>query len=393
MLLGATVNSLAFADQSTLALNDMKLPTPTFSADTNGSVTPKSDWSYVRSNGLPAKGVNGTRTTNYMQTQPDARDLVSLTAVPAAKEFWLRMGALSIESTWTASTDSIGTKTIAEFIGADGKVISAIKLGVSSNVVTITYNVYDATGTVVVTSTVATTPQTAYPKDSYGNYAIDIRVLLDSVAGYVQVYNTSAALLGEVLGRTLFDTTMPVTVGLACPFPFVEPDMRAQVAYTILSTTQTFGMYALPLLTKAAGIHSDMLSGDYNNFTEHKTTALPATPIKLEASTGQSKAVDFKYNSLADIGLPANFTLDAVVLKGLFTAVNTDGSVVPTKLTLSTDGVTFTNVATANVVPNLELASGLYQTKSVLLTTNPVTSTAWSVSDLNNFYAGFKLEV
>lgn len=393
MLLGATVNSLAFADQSTLALNDMKLPTLSFANSTNGTVTPKSDWSYVKSNGLPAKGVNGTRTVNYMQTQPSARDLVSLISVPAAKEFWLRMGALSIDSTWTASTDSISTRTIAEFIGADGKVISDIKLGVSSNTVTVTYNVYDASGTVVLSSTVATTAQTTFPKDSYGNYAIDIRVFLDSVAGYVQVYNTSATLLGEVLGRTLFDTTMPVTVGMACPFPFVEPDMRAQVAYTILSTTQTFGMYALPLLTKEAGIHSDMLSGDYNNFTEHKTATLPATPIKLEASTGQSKAVDFKYNSLTDIGLPANFTLDAVVLKGLFTAVNTDGSIVPTKLTLSTDGVTFTNVATANIVPNLELASGLYQVKSALLTTNPVTSTAWSVSDLNNFYAGFKLEV
>ena len=152
-------------------------------------------------------------------------------------------------------------------------------------------------------------------------------------------------------------------------------------------------MYALPLLTKAAGIHSDMLTGSYTALTEHKTFETLATPIKLEASAGQTKYADFKYTSMSDIGLPANYIIDAVALNGLFTAVNASGNNVTAKLTLSTDGGTFYDVGVAPIAPNLTLASGIYQVKSTVLNTNPASGNAWAVSDFANFYAGIKLEV
>ena len=394
MILGVTVGSPAFADQSLAGFANYQGTIPSAYKSGSGDVTPKTDWSYVKSNGLPAKGVYGTRTVACVKGTSPARDLVSLSQVPTQKEFWVRLGALSIDSAWAASTDSISEYPIIDFRDSSNRVITAITIEASSNVVTLRLKIYNpATAALVTTSTIATFSQTGFPKDSYGNYAVDIRVYFDEVAGYVQAYNTAAALVGEVLGRTLYDSTLPAIVGLVYPSPFIEPDMRAQIGYIILSTTTTFGMYALPLLAKEAGVHSDMIAGSYEALTEHKTFDTLATPIKLEASSGQTKYADFKYTSMADIGLPANYVIDAVALKGLFTAINASGNSVTAKLTLSTDGSTFHEVGIAPVAPNLALSAGIFQTKSALLTTNPASGAAWSVNDFANFYAGIKLEV
>lgn len=394
MILGLTVGSPAFADQSLAGLANYQGTIPPYYKSGNGDVTPKTDWSYVKSNGLPNKGVYGTRTVMYANGTSPARELISLAQIPTQREFWLRLGALSIDNAWTASSDSFAESSIIDFRDNSNRVTAAITLQAASNTVTVKLIIYNpATSAVVTTSTVATFNQSGFPKDSYGNYALDIRIYFDEVAGYVQAYNTAAALLGEVLGRTLYNSSLPVIAGLAYPVPFVEYDKNTQIGFIILSTTTTFGMYALPLLTKAAGIHSDMLTGSYTALTEHKTFETLATPIKLEASTGQTKCADFKYTSMADIGLPANYVIDAVALKGLFTAINASGNNVTAKLTLSTDGLTFYDVGLAPIAPNLDLSTGLFQTKSALLTTNPANGNAWAVSDFANFYAGIKLEV
>ena len=393
MILGATISSVAFADQSYLGLTATVHPAPSPYGHGNGSFTAKNNWSYVQADNKPAKGVTvGSVNAYEIAGSTAAMDYVLLGAANTATELWLRIGGLGGSTAPKADTDIAIAHRVMAIYSSTTKLVASLDCSLpSSDQLTYTWKVYDPTTQAVVNSKdVCTITPLGYGCDAYGNNAIDFRIYLDNVAGYVQAYNTASTLIGEFLGQTCTSAGREC-VGLGLPRLF-QRSANFSCAYALLSTTCTFGMYVLPLLAKSAGTVNNALAGDYTNFTTLRTTSTIPTPLKLEAAAGETKQFDAKYTSMADIGLPANFKLDALAVKLLTIAESPAGGTVTPKIVVSLNGTQFHTVD-APVVANVDLTLGKYQTKSALFNLNPATSAAWQVTDLANLYVGFKLEL
>lgn len=385
---------MCYADQSIRNFVDQVNPVGAVSTGTAWVPSISNKWTHVRANNRPVKGGSGTYyEAEYQAGATNARDYTALAGNADATTLWVRCGVLADgASAPSGSTNVAGNYTVLELRNSSFKIVARlVSLIVNDASRSFYWEVLDATTQqVLVSKLVATISTSSYPADSDYNQAIDFRILLDTVGGYVQAYNTAGQLIAETLGTTC--TAEPrAYISLGYPRSFSSGISGYSLCYTIVSTTTTFGMLAIPLLAKSAGTKNDALAGDYTQFQQWYTIATIPTPLKLEAAVGETKQVDFKFNSLSDIGMPANYRLDAVMLRALNTAISADGTTVPAKITMSLDGVTFFDTA-APVVPNIELAGGKYQTKSVLYNTNPVTASAWQPSDIANLYVGMKLE-
>ena len=399
MILAAMVSSLAALDQHPIGVADSKHPLGDGSYDTGGynsNMQVKNDWSYVKSGANPARGGTGfvysadANNPNSIQ----ARHWVDVSSQISAnsKEFWFREGLLSVQNPSTIYGGSGIPSVLFEVRNSLKQPIASLSCQYSSGVVTYKWNtIAPSTGVVSATRTIGSISQSGSPRDTYGNTAYDVRIMLDEVAGFVQLYDNTGTLIGETVGATVYAGNTPNYFTITYPQGTLCDSAPASVRYFLLSTTTTFGTYAVPLAPKSDGLHSDMLSGGYTSFTDHLNVTLPATPVKLEASIGQTRRANFKYTSLSDIALPANFKLDAIAINALVTGVNADGATISPVLEISVDGSTMLELGSNTIMPNLPIESGKYQVIAKIANNNPATASAWNVTDLANFYAGIKL--
>lgn len=399
MILAAMVSSLAALDQHPIGVADSKHPLGRGAYNLNSyssNMTVKNDWSYVKSGANPVRGGSGyvyNATASYPNSI-QARHWVDVASQINAnsKEFWFREGLLSVQNPGNIGSGYTIPSVLFEVRNSLKQPIASLSCSYSSEVVTYSWNtIVPSTGVVSATRTIGSISQSGSPQDTYGNTAYDVRIMLDEVAGFVQLYNNTGTLIGETVGATIYAGSTPNYFTITYPQGTLCDDADAAVRYFLLSTTTTFGTYAVPLAPKAAGLHSDMLSGSYTSFTDHLNVTLPATPVKLEASVGQTKRANFKYNSLSDIALPANFKLDAIAINALVTGVNSDGATMSPVLEISVDGSTMLELGSNTIMPNLQIESGKYQVIAKIANNNPATASAWNVTDLANFYAGIKL--
>ena len=399
MILAAMVSSLAALDQHPIGVADSKHPLGNGSYDISNyssNMTVKADWSYVKSGANPVRGATGyvydAKASSPSSIQARHWVDVSPQINANSKEFWFREGFLSLQALGTLTAGYTIAPVLFEVQNSLKQPIASLSCSYNSGVLTYSWNtIVPSTGVVNNTRVLGTINQISSPRDTYGNTAYDVRIMLDDVAGFVQLYDNTGTLIGETVGSTVYTANTPNYFTITYPQGTLCADAKATVRYFLLSTTTTFGTYAVPLAPKAAGLHSDMLSGSYTSFTDHLNVTLPATPVKLEASVGQTKRANFKYTSLSDIALPANFKLDAIAINALVTGVNSDGASISPVLEISVDGATMQELGSNTIMPNLAIESGKYQVIAKIANNNPATASAWNVTDLANFYAGIKL--
>lgn len=401
MILAAMVSSLAALDQHPIGVADSKHPLGDGSYDVGGydsNMTVKDDWSYVKSGANPVRGGTGFVYSSDANNPNSikARHWVDVESQINAnsKEFWFREGLLSVQNPSSIGNSYTIPSVLFEVRNSLKQPIASLSCEYSYNSGGVTYSwntIVPSTGAVSATRTIGSISQAGSPRDTYGNTAYDVRIMLDEVAGFVQLYDNTGTLVGETVGATIYAGSSPNYFTITYPQGTLCDNAAAAVRYFLLSTTTTFGTYAVPLAPKADGLHSDMVSGGYTSFTDHLNVTLPATPVKLEASVGQTKRANFKYNSLSDIALPANFKLDAIAINALVTGVNADGATISPVLEISVDGETMLELGSNTIMPNLAIESGKYQVIAKIANNNPATASAWNVTDLANFYAGIKL--
>ena len=400
MILAMVQASTAISEQYNKAIANYSCP---YGVVSNGSVVKDNSGSYRASvwNVYNPDGGTAADCNTYTNLEDTVNyQYVDFTEQPtsANREFWVRLGNTAKRtSTPPGSFSAPGSNNhVLGVIGTTGnRLIASVSLEYNK-VSIILYNV--TTGDKISTSQVCLLGAPSYA-NTY-DWSLDFRVLLDQVAGFVQVYNAAGTLLGEFLGPTLPSGGSVDAKGLALyqqhpnwPDAGNTPSSRTRTpTFSVLSNEPTFGIWVIPLLTAAAGNYQQQLSGSYADYSAYLTSRNPATTTTLEASPGQTKKVTYKVESIAAKNIPANYIVEAVALKTVFTAVNNNNAALTAKHLLRVDGADFAYNSKRGILPNITIASLVYQGSGVLLNTNPATSTPWSFSSIENMEIGFQLE-
>ena len=229
--------------------------------------------------------------------------------------------------------------------------------------------------------------------DSVTRYMdLDFRIKLDSVAGFVQVYNSTGVLIGEYLGATVADArqVQDVVLGNACGssacYGYWNP------MFTIVATTPTFSMVVAPLIPKAAGSKQEQDSGLYSAISKFYLgpEGLPAAapmPVTLGAA---EKSVTLKTPTAADIGVPANYVVEAVGVAGVYSATSSkgDGIQIKQSLMFAGDSTVYSKQTDIPIYPNYNRRTQ-FQGAVSLFNLNPKTSAAWTMADVDSMEIGF----
>ena len=311
---------------------------------------------------------------------------IDYTQNPANKEFW---GRFVWKNSAYNQTYTESFFVLMEFWNYDGtrwKLISDI--GIQNSIMyQRIYSTAEGNNTVVTTNTILTGLSGITQDATIGCKILDIRCVLDPVAGYIQLYNYAATRITEFLGTTTntLAATHIATYNM-CRYNYWTP------VFSISADESTMGMFVVPLLAKAEGEEQDQDAGGvYTSFAKRMSQPGNFGTVGLTASQGVSKSYTFKPKSMADISLPANYIVKEMKLSGVFEAQSTASNPVPLNLRLrkpSTD----TTIAQAvdPVYPNVTSSvSHLHQVRHARFKTNPITGAAWTVADFADIEFGF----
>ena len=308
-----------------------------------------------------------------------------LVGKPTNTEYWVRFGLRSDAASINTNTGSDFDQIVFyNYNGTRYKMVSKLVL----NGTTWKYYVYtDTEGLDTVTYTY-TFNAPAFGIDANGNMYIDVRVKLDPAAGFVQLYGTAGTLLGEQIGATsggLQVTHIAATHTLYSLY-------SSQSTFTIIADESTMGMYVAPIYAKAeGGLQQQDSGGAYTSFQYHLGNPGSLGTVSLTATAGESKQYSMKTKTMTDIALPANYIVKSVKLCSIFEAQSSKFDAIPVRLLLRDSGTTtVSESAVGNVIPNITGTSNkLYQRFNRKMDTNPLTGSAWTVSDFNTLEFGF----
>ena len=399
MILAVTQATTAIVEQYNRGLANLAQPyglsaSGALSSDSSGTI--RTAWNAynpeLTANASTSYTCTSSEQTDNYQFVPNSDQ-----AVPANREFWVRIGNTSKRSYTPPSSYSSTYSDIFSVVGSTAnKPIVTVSMEGSGRVKLKLFDV--ATGlTIQLEQQVVQLPVSIVYSSTYDWY-LDFRIKLDELAGFVQVYDASGVLAGEFVGKTLPVGGQADIIGYALHvvapnFPSNSNNSATRTpTFAVLSDTTTFGMWVLPLNTSAAGDLQEQLQGSYTAYATYLLHTLPAAPVVLEAATGVTKKVTFALESLAAKAVPANYVIDAVAVKSVFTATNPANSALAIKHLIKTNSTEVAVATKRDIVANLPISSNKYQGSGAIFNINPVTQAVWTFAEVTALQVGFQLE-
>ncbi len=314
----------------------------------------------------------------------------------AGKELWLSFAWLHYSENPNRYQPS--DVTLAQFFNWNGtrkKLVADIILNSSQVMQLRIYSTAEGNNTVTYTQTLRAESMDTYPYNA-SNYLcrMDMRIVLDPVAGYVQLYDYLGTKQNEFLGRTI--DTMPVTdFNMNITKPTDESGNVNTMScfmpvWVIAADENTMNFYLVPLVPKALGGHQDQLAGGLTEISGRKAYPYQNGSVSLQASSGETKRFSVKLKDMTDKALPANYSVKAVKFCAIVDASAQASSLVDVSSYLRKPS---TNVVagstTKSVVPNADTqVSGKYQKVFSTFTVNPFTGNPWAVSEFADLEFG-----
>ena len=292
----------------------------------------------------------------------------------------------------TPSSIGGNTNTLCLFWNWNGtryKKVAELYFESSAGIKYKTYTTSEGVDTVTSDNLIADYSKYPAKNTSEANMMFDFRIVLDQVAGFIQLYDYTGARKTEILGKTT--EGLPVThasVGLQ----YVANTSSADVAlFAILANEPTFGMYMMPLLAKAAGTYNDQESGSHSPFTSALVSPVAGGPVlSKDTDAIVGKRFSYKTQNSVDTALPANYSLLSLHWKTTLETTSPGLSIPEAGLFIrSISRDTNIDQVTPKIQSNVDtLASGVYNVRSITLNKNPFSDTPLSLGDLDDFEFG-----
>ena len=226
-------------------------------------------------------------------------------------------------------------------------------------------------------------------------YILDVRIFLDPVAGFVQLYDYTGTKVGEFLGKTINDQRYPTHAQL------LLRNLSTTAAYMnntfiIFANEPTFGMYMVPLRAKAEGGRQDQDAGfTYANISTRRPyfSGWP-TSVDMTVNLGETKRYTFTPKDMSDVALPANYVVRSVHLHSIMDGTTANGDTLAPKhlLRFKSDTSEYEYPVQNEILTNTRYAAAnKYQTNYTILNTNPKTNQSWTVADMTDLEVGVSL--
>lgn len=318
---------------------------------------------------------------------------------PTNKEFWFSF-------LWRSPTAPIAddymfnTGTLVQFLNWDGsrwKVTADIIINSTSNLIYRVYTDTEGSNTITNTQLVSNNKFYAYSVDPTTKLCrLDIRVLLDSIAGFVQMYNYTATKTDEFLGRTC-NTMMPTHLainlykGATSEFSNKQLIDNFLPVSCIVADESTLGMYVVPLMPKAAGASQEQTAGSVASIAGQKLFPATLGSVAITANVGETKKFSVKLKDMVDVALPANYVVKAAKVSAIFDAISSKGDPLSVNINLrKVSTSTELPIGVKSVRPNvISTSTKIYQRAHVLMQQNPITAANWTVADFADIEVGF----
>ena len=335
---------------------------------------------------------NGLLAMDYGAAYPQAIfNIAGVQPDPNNREFWYRTRSYFNYYTTPDSSSFTTSRGIVSFRDVDGKALVTIYQYYGK----FYYVTFDVDGNVVTKERLIaeTTLANSGYDDTTGYFTVDIRILLSADSGFIQIYNSQGALMGEVLGaitadsRQVHDAVMLESSGASQSYRWFS-------IFAILATSSTMGMVVAPLLPKDDGALQEQAEGNYTKInTYNHLPSSSGTDAVVKVNVGADKKyVTFLTPTPADIGVPANYTVEAVAIAGKYSARGSgEGGLEVSHVIKFTDSTeTFSKLTDLPIFKNLDKAL-TNQARVTIHNVNPKTSVSWTMGDLAKLEIGFKV--
>ena len=256
---------------------------------------------------------------------------------------------------------------------------------------TVLWKTFNNTGTETSSTTIGVLSSSNWDNTNK-NFVLDFRIKLNPVAGFVQMYDYTTTVKGEILGKTIESSAVLSYYKISINRITNDGSYdRALPLFCILADEPTFSMYVIPLLAKAEGsLQGQDIGSSYANLLSRKRNPTDNGFVNMTLASGQSKKYSLKLQNLTDRSIGANYILKSLKFGAIFETEQTS----PTPLNVSLlmrggDGSEHSYVVPP-ILPNTNASyDSVWQNRSKLLHNNPITNTAWGLTDLDALEFGF----
>ena len=314
---------------------------------------------------------------------------------PDKKEFWIRRCAIIQPNYEAASYLRDANLGFFYVTGANGKLVRSLQIFFDSSA-SLAFRILAANGTTVVSTGVIAT----YDKWCIINAArecfIDIRINIDTVAGFIQCYDINCNLAGEFLGPT-HGAVKPTHIGVTTVMGNWANnwDNANYISYytpfAIAADEATFGMYVTPLLCKANGRKQEQSVGDYNKHKYLLPLPKRTDAVSMLLDSASPKQYTALIQSMSDATIPDTHEIKAFQFAGLFDADVGTPTKVETSLTMCDVNGTFIEDTKKQLVVNekYDLKYNYQRHWSKVHNMSPFTGTSWTKAELAGVEIGF----
>lgn len=314
---------------------------------------------------------------------------------PAKNEFWIRR-CLIVQPGYEGYDSHLNTHLCYFYTtNAGGKLVKSLQI-FFDGAADLSFRVLKADGSVAYTGLIAKFANWMKINSSRECF-IDVRIKIDSVAGFFQCYDNGGNLAGEYLGVT-HGTDKPTHIGLTTFIKTWYYADRTDPTYissfspfAIAADEATFGMYVTPLFSKANGRKQEQKSGDYNKHRYPLVYPKRTDAVSMVLDSDQPKQYTALIQSLTDAAIPDTHEIKAFQFAGLFDADSGTPNKIETALTMCDSNGNFVlgNKKSLAVNAQSDISANYQRLWSPVYNASPFTGAYWTKAELSGVEIGF----
>ena len=278
---------------------------------------------------------------------------------------------------------------------SNGKLVKSLQIFFDS-AADLSFRILNTDGTFAYTGTIAKFANWLKVNSSRESF-IDVRIKIDSVAGFCQCYDNNGNLAGEYLGMT-HGAGKPTHIGLTThlktyintgdPNPVYICNFSP---FAIAADEATFGMYVTPLFSKANGRKQEQSSGDYNKHRYPLAGPKRTDAVYMLLDSAQPKQYTALIQSLTDAAIPDTHEIKAFQFAGLFDADSGTPNKIETALTMCDSNGNFVldNKKTVAINAQSDINANYQRLWSPVYNVSPFTGGNWTKAELSGVEIGF----
>ena len=316
---------------------------------------------------------------------------------PDKKEFWIRRCSIIHPDLELADIHGDANLGFFYVTGANGKLVRSLQIFFDSSA-SLAFRILAANGITVVSKGVIATYDKWCIINADRECFIDIRINIDTVAGFIQCYDTNCNLAGEFLGPT-HGAVKPTHIGVTTvmdnrvDFWGSGEYISYYTPFAIAADEATFGMYVTPLLCKANGRKQEQSVGDYNKHKYLLPLPKRTDAVSMLLDSASPKQYTALIQSMSDATIPNTHEIKAFQFAGLFAADVGAPTKVETSLTMCDVNGTFIEDTKKQLVVNekSDLNYNYQRHWSKVHNMSPFTGTSWTKAELAGVEIGFTL--